>query len=599
VTTGVRSDGSVRRIAASLLVVGFGLAADCVSAEQVGVAAAVNPDAFSSLAGAPQSQLRIGKSIFYSERINTTGSGLVQVLLVDGSTFTVGPGSDLVIDRFVYDPKKGTGQIAASFSKGVMRFVGGKISKNDNAVSINTPAGTLAVRGCIVLGTITNSANFGFVLVYGDYMKMNKLVVFEPGNGFFSQSGKTVIAPAGKGVINQMMAGLTNSKSDGTNNTTNPSNTASTGLQQLALSKTADEVINEATSTQIQDTVKDQLIAAASEPTDPGPTDPGPTDPGPTDPGPTDPGPTDPGPTDPGPTDPVPPTPRTEGTFNGYVGGLEQRPGGNRPPSAAPFAIQAASNGGFVLNVDKSAGTVSAAFTAALAANDLSIKFQEGKVEGQWPTLTESLVTYAGKAPNVGTATLNVSNELLCQRCDFMQFGSWASHLVYPAAQGPVGSVVNLFLSGYWVAGDVTQSNDIPFTGSASYAGEAIGSVANNLNGLGWQTYKATGDLSMTWNFASSTGDFAISHFDTAATSDGLSFGGPMCAPGVAGCGTPSGNHFGGPLSGGLPNGAALTGFAAGSFVNNGSDKAAGVIGNWNISNSQYEATGIFGGLRR
>ena len=34
----------------------------------------------------------------------------MQVLLVDGSTFTVGPGSDLVIDKFVYDPKKNKGE---------------------------------------------------------------------------------------------------------------------------------------------------------------------------------------------------------------------------------------------------------------------------------------------------------------------------------------------------------------------------------------------------------------------------------------------------------------------------------------------------------
>jgi hypothetical protein len=103
----------------------------------------------------------------------------------------------------------------------------------------------------------------------------------------------------------------------------------------------------------------------------------------------------------------------------------------------------------------------------------------------------------------------------------------------------------------------------------------------------------------MTWNFASRTGDFSISHFDTGVGPDGVAFGGPMCAPGVAGCGTPSGNHFGGPLSGNLPSGAALAGFAGGSFVNNGSDKAAGVIGNWNVGNSQYEANGIFGANRR
>src|SRR3989337_2722843 len=136
---------------AALLGLCLGLAAAIgpAEADKVGVAAAVNPDAFSSLSGSPQSQLNIGKSLFFNQRINTTTSGLVQVLLVDGSTFTVGPDSDLVIDKFVYDPKKGTGQIAASFSKGVMRFVGGKISKNEGGVPIKKSAGALAIRGAI------------------------------------------------------------------------------------------------------------------------------------------------------------------------------------------------------------------------------------------------------------------------------------------------------------------------------------------------------------------------------------------------------------------------------------------------------------------
>jgi hypothetical protein len=70
-----------RRSAGALLGLFLCFAAlpDEALAEKVGVAAAVNPDAFSSLSGTPQTQLNIGKSIFYSERINTTGSGLVQV----------------------------------------------------------------------------------------------------------------------------------------------------------------------------------------------------------------------------------------------------------------------------------------------------------------------------------------------------------------------------------------------------------------------------------------------------------------------------------------------------------------------------------------
>ncbi len=155
--------------AAALLALGFGMAAAIAPADasKVGVAAAVNPDAFSSLSGAPTDQLNIGKSIFFNERIKTTDSGLVQVLLVDGSTFTVGPGSDLVIDKFVYNPKKGTGEITTTFSKGVMRYVGGKISKNEDAVKMKTPAGTLAIRGGMYQTQMTAGGKGIISFLYG------------------------------------------------------------------------------------------------------------------------------------------------------------------------------------------------------------------------------------------------------------------------------------------------------------------------------------------------------------------------------------------------------------------------------------------------
>ena len=69
------------------------------------------------------------------------GEGLVQILLRDGSTFTVGANSDLVIDEFVYDPQAGSGKLVASFGKGVARFVGGKLSKKPGGVTVKTPVG--------------------------------------------------------------------------------------------------------------------------------------------------------------------------------------------------------------------------------------------------------------------------------------------------------------------------------------------------------------------------------------------------------------------------------------------------------------------------
>jgi hypothetical protein len=45
---------------------------------------------------------------------------------------------------------------------------------------------------------------------------------------------------------------------------------------------------------------------------------------------------------------------------------------------------------------------------------------------------------------------------------------------------------------GWWIAGDVVSSSDMPTTGSASYMGDAIGNVINS-----GKQYTATGDMSM------------------------------------------------------------------------------------------------------
>ena len=156
-----------RLVGCAALIV-FLWAPSTVNADKVGVAAAVNPEAFSG-----GKEINIGKPIIYNERIQTSGQGLVQVLLVDGSTFTVGPNSDLVIDKFVYDPRRQTGQIAATFTKGVVRFVGGKISKTEGGVKVNSPAGSLAIRGGMFLGNVQGSRGV-FLFLYGDEMRLTR-----------------------------------------------------------------------------------------------------------------------------------------------------------------------------------------------------------------------------------------------------------------------------------------------------------------------------------------------------------------------------------------------------------------------------------------
>ena len=85
-------------------------------------------------------------------------------MFLDGSSLTVGPDARLTIDRFVFDPNTKKGELAINASKGVLRLVGGKISKT-NAITITTPSSTIGIRGGITIVSVTQVqtiANFVF-----------------------------------------------------------------------------------------------------------------------------------------------------------------------------------------------------------------------------------------------------------------------------------------------------------------------------------------------------------------------------------------------------------------------------------------------------
>ena len=127
-----------------------GAAPIATAAANVGVAAAVNQSAFGTPPGGGQRVIQLGSNVIFNERIVTGDVGLVQILLVDGTTFTVGKNSELVIDSFVYDPAAGTANVVATFGKGAMRFIGGRTSSTPGGVVVRTAVGTIGIRGGMV-----------------------------------------------------------------------------------------------------------------------------------------------------------------------------------------------------------------------------------------------------------------------------------------------------------------------------------------------------------------------------------------------------------------------------------------------------------------
>src|SRR5262249_57735408 len=105
--------------AASALAINAGTAPAQTGAK-AGVAAAVKGPvqqvSFRTPAATVGRNVASGDEIFLGDRIVTGPAGGLQIMLLDGTTFSVGPNSSMVIDEFVYNPATGTGKITASLT---------------------------------------------------------------------------------------------------------------------------------------------------------------------------------------------------------------------------------------------------------------------------------------------------------------------------------------------------------------------------------------------------------------------------------------------------------------------------------------------------
>lgn len=127
------------KIRALPLVVLFGLGSTVANAQTVGTAQSVKPDASGSISGT----LSAGSGIHANETIKTGSSGQAGLQFNDKSNLSVGPSSQVRLDKFVYDPNKGSGSVAIEATRGAFRFA----SQGKGEVKIKTPSGTLGIRG--------------------------------------------------------------------------------------------------------------------------------------------------------------------------------------------------------------------------------------------------------------------------------------------------------------------------------------------------------------------------------------------------------------------------------------------------------------------
>ncbi|MFH1208795.1 MAG: FecR domain-containing protein [Candidatus Omnitrophota bacterium] len=123
--------------------------------DRVGVVAAAGGKVELTTFGQAGRIAQSGQPIFMGDEVKTDAAGHLQILLLDETVFTIGPNSTITIDKFVYDPKSHNGEIKASITQGVFRYVSGKIAaKNPDSVKVKLPTASLGFRGTIVGGSV-------------------------------------------------------------------------------------------------------------------------------------------------------------------------------------------------------------------------------------------------------------------------------------------------------------------------------------------------------------------------------------------------------------------------------------------------------------
>ncbi len=118
-------------------------------AQSYGKVGAVNQEATGTPPGGSTRKLTVGTNIVVKERVRTSASGSTQIQFPDQSAINLGANCDLVIDQFVYDPQAKSGTMAATVTRGALRYIGGQISHNSGA-TIRTPTASLGIRGGMV-----------------------------------------------------------------------------------------------------------------------------------------------------------------------------------------------------------------------------------------------------------------------------------------------------------------------------------------------------------------------------------------------------------------------------------------------------------------
>jgi hypothetical protein len=97
-------------------------------------------------------QAQPGQPVYEADTLRTGPDGKLGVTLKDDTRLSLGPNSEIRLDRFAYEPAEGQLGFVLKVVRGMAAYVSGKIAKiAPDAVRLETPSAIVGVRGTMVV----------------------------------------------------------------------------------------------------------------------------------------------------------------------------------------------------------------------------------------------------------------------------------------------------------------------------------------------------------------------------------------------------------------------------------------------------------------
>ena len=95
-----------------------------------------------------QRDLEYKDDIYHNEVIETFEESATEITFLDETSLSMGPNTQLTLDRFVYDPDPEIGSFVLTITEGALRFATGVLPSA--SYKIHTPVATIGVRGTVI-----------------------------------------------------------------------------------------------------------------------------------------------------------------------------------------------------------------------------------------------------------------------------------------------------------------------------------------------------------------------------------------------------------------------------------------------------------------